>query len=78
MKLSDNISLLLKIPPTGFHIPDPKTKVPDYLLNDVRNFKRVNPDLNPRESAESFLNKWAGYKASFSVEVVESVFKIAR
>jgi hypothetical protein len=50
--------------------------IPAFLLNDVRNFARLHPDMNYREASRAFLDKWPGYKASYSIELIENAFKI--
>jgi hypothetical protein len=64
----------MKIPKNGFTIPE--IIIPKELLYDVTNFHKVNNQLNAYEASQAFLTKWPGYKASYSLEFVVSVFKI--
>jgi hypothetical protein len=78
MQMSSNISLLFKVPQKGFHIPEKRPQIPDTLLYDIRNFARVHPELSNRQAAEAFLDRWVGYKAKYSLELVTAGFKMVR
>lgn len=78
MQMPSNISLLFKVPKTGFHIPEKRPQIPDFLLYDIRSFARIHPELNNRQAAEAFLDRWGGYKVEYSVELVAEGFKIGR
>jgi len=68
MLMSSNISLLLKTPSMGFHIPE-ETMEPN-LKKDILNFLRIHPGTNAVEAAQSFRMKWAGYKKIYSISSV--------
>jgi inosine/xanthosine triphosphate pyrophosphatase family protein len=44
------------------------------ILNwDIRNFKGVNPELSPEETAKKFCEKWAGYKKEYGEGKIEEL-----
>lgn len=74
MLMSSNISLLLKIPSTGFHIPE-ETMEPN-LKKDILNFLRIHPGMNATEAAQSFRMKYHGYKVSYPEDELIDDFEI--
>ena len=74
MLMSSNISALMAIPITDFHIPE-ETMDPN-LKKDILNHLRGHPVMTAKEAAQSFRMKWAGYNASYTEDELIVDFKI--
>lgn len=74
MLMSSNISALMAIPRTDFHIPE-ETMDP-HLKQDILNHLRAYPTTAAVEAAHSFRMKWVGYKASHTEDELAEDFKI--
>lgn len=74
MLMSSNISALMAIPRTDFHIPD--EMMDPYLKKDILNHLRVHHTMTAVEAAQSFRMKWAGYKAIYTEDELVEDFKI--
>lgn len=74
MLMSSNISALLAIPRTAFHIPE--ESMDPNLKQDILNHLRAHPGMTALEAAQSFRTRWAGYKASCTEDELINDFKI--
>lgn len=74
MLMSSNISALLSIPRTDFHIPD-ETMDPN-LKHDILNHLRMHPNMTAVEATQSFRTRWTGYMASYTEDELLDDFKI--
>lgn len=72
--MSSNISVLLQIPRTDFHIPEEKME--PNLQKDILNFLRTHPIMTAVEAAQAFRTKYLGYKASYTEDALVEDFKI--